>query len=209
MTNANTQIFDYTDEEQKLADMMLELVKHAKTDTPYDLLEMGIFNKEEYYQDNIAKLTNRKTFVEVTVEDLFHKGYKDKPVEFDTFWSNDKVLAHQAPHWNRKVVTVRVYNTNSTSDKQYDLLKLNTWFSQKNKSYTDLILGDIFFNPTKLRDGVHAEWAERLCDRVGDDEWIVDDNTFRNVLGGVALLSKHFEKQGSSKMKELSMTLGA
>jgi len=204
-----TQIFDYEDENEVLADMILDLVKHGKTDTPYNLLEMGIYNAEEYYADRIAEMTNRKTFVEVSVTDLFQKKSNDKPVDFETFWTNEKTLAHRAPHWNRKVVTVRVYNTNNTSDKQYDLVKLNCWFGQKNKSYMDLCLGTMFFEPTKLRDGVHAEWAERLCDRVGDDEWIVDTNTFRTVLGGVAVLSKQLKAQDTARMKKLTTALAA
>lgn len=204
-----TQIFDYNDDNQALADMMLEIVKHGKADTPYDLLELGIFNKEEYYKDSHAKLSGRKTFVEFSVTDLFHEKYNQKPVDFDTFWKDDKILAHRAPHWNRKVVTVKVYNTIEYNDKQYNIVTLNTWFSQKNKSYTDLCLGTLFFEPAKLRDGVHAEWNQRLCDLVGEDEWKVDDNTFRNILSGVLMLSKQLKDSGEARLKELETMLHA
>lgn len=204
MTQPKTQIFDYDDDNQALADMLLEIVKHGKANTPYDLLELDIFNADEYYRDPVTETLGLKTFVEFTVRDLFHEKYNQKPVDFDTFWCDDKILALRAPHWNRKVVTVRVYNTNNASDTQYNVLTLSTWFSQKNNSYTDLVLGNMFFEPTKLRDGVHAEWAEQLCNRVDDDEWIVDDNSFRTFLGGVALLSKQLKTQGKDKLKDLA-----
>jgi len=204
MTNAKTQIFDYADDNQELADMLLEIVKHGKADTPYDLLEMGIFNADEYYKDRVTKALGIKTFVEFTVKDLFHEKFNQKPVDFDTFWEGDRVCMARFTHWNRKVVTLRVYNTNNAKDTQYTVLTLNTWFSQKNKSYTDLCLGNMFFDPTKLRDGVHAEWAEQLCNRVGDDEWKVDDNSFKTFLGGIALLSKQLKTQGDDKLKDFA-----
>ena len=209
MTNEKTQIFNYDDANQAIADAMLEIVKHGKADTPYDLIELGIFNADVLYEDRIAKLTNRKTFVEFTVTDLFHEKYNQKPVDFDTFWTNDKILAHRAPHWNRKVVSIKVYNTNNISDRKYTVLTLNTWFSQKNKSYTDLCLGTLFWQPTKLCDDIRAEWAEILCNRVSDDSWKVDDNSFRNILGAVLMLSKQLTQQGEAKLKKLSTMLSA
>jgi len=55
-----------------------------------------------------------------------------------------------------------------------------------------------------LRDGVHAEWAEQLCNRVGDDEWKVVDNIFKTFLGGIALLSKQLKTQGNDKLKDFA-----
>jgi len=210
MTKQNTVYFEYADENEFLANMMLDLMKYGNTDTPYDLLEMGIFDKDLYYSDDFARISERKTFVEVSVQDLFHAGYKDRPVEFDNFWNDDKILARSAPHWNRKVVTVRVYNTTfGRLDKQYDLVKLNAWFSQKNKSYTDLCLGSLFFEPTKLRDGVHSEWAQTLCNQIDDDEWTIDRNVVQTVIGGIKSLSKRLSDQGTAKMNDLVSMLTA
>jgi hypothetical protein len=83
--NANeTTNFEYEDESQDLADMMLDLLKcsSASKDEPavYNLNEMDITNSGD---DSHFK---RQTFVEIKVVDCFHKKTNDKVVSYEDFW---------------------------------------------------------------------------------------------------------------------------
>jgi len=198
--------FVYEDETQSIADLLLDLLKcnkNSKEPDVYNLVELGICNNNDDY----GQLVDRTTWVEVSVTDSFHEKYRDKVIGFEDFWTTEKIVAKRAPHWNRKSVSVRVYNTSSLNDKQHNLLKLGTWFAQKNKSYVDLCMGTMFFEPEKLCDNVYAEWNQHLCKQTGDDEWIVEDSNYHGLFVQLLLLRKQLKEQKDKKMKDLHSKL--
>ena len=206
MAQENMIDFVYEDETQSLADLLLDLLKdnkNSKGPVVYNLMKLGICK----HIDDYSKTVDKTTWVEVSVTEGFHEKYQDKVIGFEDFWTTEKTIAKKAPHWNRKSVSVRVYNTTMLNDKQHNLLKLGTWFSQKNKSYVDLCMGTMFFEPDKLCNNVYAEWNQHLCKQTGDDEWIVEDSNYRGLLVQLLTLRKQVKEQKDKEMNDLHSEL--
>jgi hypothetical protein len=64
-------------------------------------------------------------------------------------------------------------------------------------------MGTMFFEPTKLRAGVNAEWADIVCSKTGDDEYVVPEDMFRGVIGSLISLRTKLVKDNDNKMKDL------
>ena len=198
MDKVEFKSFYAKDSNSKLADILLNLLKNGEADKPYNLQELGILDAGDEFQQAIKM----HTYVELSIQDGFHAGADDKVVSNEAFWKGNKMLAHKCPHWNRRTITVNVYNKSNINDKKHPIMNMSTWFSAKNKSYAELCLGALMFEPKKQQDGVDYEWNSHHCVQT-DDSYAVDLDINRTVIMSLMKLSKDLQKEGDAKMQKI------
>jgi hypothetical protein len=193
MANHTFTTFNYEDDNQKIANWLLQF-KKSKV---YAVEQMNL-DGINHPKGGIAEF-----YVVADVETKFRKKKTDAFQSLEEFWTFDRMFTKSCPHWERTAVNVTV-GIGIRGDTSPDpiinkMVTLSTWFDNKYKNQAEGIansmLSDGYDETAQL---VRAEWNDNCITNN-----MVEENPLKNGIGIIMQLSKHLEQEHAEHTKEV------
>ena len=183
----NTLTMNYADEDLQLADAIFKIFKEG--DTTYNTSDLEGFGPDA----NITITVDTKSTYATSINGEFVEDY----------WTPTTMAAKKHRHWAKEYVTITI--SQNIWGEPVHLATVNTWFAKQNTSFTDVILGRIFFDWKKTRSNVEVEWARWARERDADLNYTgkISKDMAKVFLGTLLGTASHCEKLTETTTTEM------